>query len=58
VFPTDVAFDTMLFRSQVASASFDTLVDDQARIRDMLVEAYGTPKGKRALARRGSGESG
>jgi AcrR family transcriptional regulator len=57
-FMTDVAFGTMLLRSQIASASFDTLVDDQARTWDLLVEAYGTPKGKRALARRRSGEPG
>ncbi|MEA2141773.1 MAG: hypothetical protein QOI64_203, partial [Solirubrobacteraceae bacterium] len=30
---------------------------DQARLWDMLVDAYGTPKGKRALARRRSGQA-
>jgi len=58
-FLTDVTFGTIIMRSQIAGTSLDGLLDDQARIWDTLVEAYGTPKGKRALARRrSSGEPG
>jgi AcrR family transcriptional regulator len=56
-FMTDVTFGTITMRSQIAGDSFDGLTDDQARIWDMLVEAYGTPKGKRALARRRGGQA-
>jgi hypothetical protein len=56
-FLTDVVFGTIFFRRQVASATLAGLVDDQARLWDMLVDAYGTPKGKRALARRRSGQA-
>ena len=58
-FLADVTFGTIMMRSQIAGTSLDGLLDDQVRIWDTLVEAYGTPKGKRALARRrSSGESG
>jgi AcrR family transcriptional regulator len=53
-FLTDVMFGTIVFRSQIAGDSLDGLLDDQARLWDMLVEAYGTPKAKRALTRRRS----
>jgi AcrR family transcriptional regulator len=56
-FMTDVTFGTITMRTQIAGDSFDGLVDDQGRIWDMLVEAYGTPKGKRALARRRGGQA-
>ena len=57
-FMTDVTFGTITMRSQIAGDSLAGLVEDQTRIWDMLVEAYGTPKGKRALARRRSGKPG
>jgi len=51
-FMTDVMFGTILMRSQIAGDSLDGLLDDQARLWDLLVETYGTPKGKRAMAQR------
>ena len=56
-FLVDVTVGTIIFRTQIASGSFDQLVEDQERLWDMIVESIGTPKGKRALARRRS-ESG
>jgi len=51
-FYVDVMLGSVIWRSQIVSVTFDNLVEDQARIWDMIVEAIGTPKGKRALARR------
>ena len=51
-FLTDVVMGTILFRSQNNAGTFDTLVDDQERLWDIVVESAGTPKGKRALAKR------
>ena len=56
-FLTDVVFGTIVFRTQISSDDFGHLVADQERLWDMIVESAGTPKGKRALARRRS-ESG
>ncbi len=56
-FYADVLVGTIVWRSQISGATFDHLVEDQARLWDMVVESAGTPKGKRALARRRS-ESG
>jgi AcrR family transcriptional regulator len=56
-FLVDVAMGTMIFRNQIAGGSFTGLVHDQERLWDMFVESAGTPKGKRALARRRSQSS-
>ena len=48
----DVALGTIIWRSQIATSTFDHLVEDQARTWDLIVESIGTPKGKRALAQR------
>jgi len=51
-FLTDMAFGTVIFRSQIADDALENLAEDQARVWDVIVETAGTPKGKRALARR------
>ena len=48
----DVALGTVIWRSQIATTTFEHLVEDQARTWDLMVESIGTPKGKRALAQR------
>ena len=51
-FFTDMAFGTVIFRSQIAANALEDLAEDQARVWDVIVETVGTPKGKRALAKR------
>jgi AcrR family transcriptional regulator len=56
-FHADVAFGAVIFRTQIADERLDRLVEDQARAWDVIVESIGTPKGKRALAKRRRGEA-
>jgi len=51
-FFSDMAFGTVIFRSQIADNALGKLAEDQARVWDVIVETVGTPKGKRALAKR------
>jgi AcrR family transcriptional regulator len=51
-FFVDVLFGTVIFRDQIAGDRLENLVEDQARLWDLIVESGGTAKGKRALARR------
>jgi AcrR family transcriptional regulator len=51
-FFADLAFGTVIFRSQIAENRLENLADDQDRVWDVIVENAGTPKGKRALAQR------
>jgi AcrR family transcriptional regulator len=51
-FFSDLALGTIIWRNQLVDGTLATLVDDQARIWDVIVESAGTPKGKRALAKR------
>jgi AcrR family transcriptional regulator len=51
-FFADLALGTIIWRNQLADGTLATLVDDQARVWDVIVESAGTAKGKRALAKR------
>jgi AcrR family transcriptional regulator len=51
-FFADLMVGTVLFRNQLSRGTWDGLVEDQARVWDVIVESIGTPKGKRAMARR------
>jgi AcrR family transcriptional regulator len=51
-FFADLALGTIIWRNQLADGTLATLVDDQARVWDVIVESAGTPKGRRALAKR------
>ena len=48
----DVMFGTVTFRIQLSGGQIGVLTDTQAKVWDLIVEAYGTPKAKRALTRR------
>ena len=51
-FLADVMFGTVVMRANILGGTLKHLVEDQAKLWDMLVEGVGTPKGKRAIARR------
>jgi AcrR family transcriptional regulator len=53
-FLADVMFGTVVMRANILGGTLKHLVEDQAKLWEMLIEGVGTPKGKRALARRRS----
>ena len=54
-FLADVMFGTVVMRANILGGTLKHLVEDQIALWDMLIEGVGTPKAKRALARRRGG---
>ena len=54
-FLADVMFATVVMRSNILGGTLKNLVAEQAVLWDLLIEGVGTPKAKRALAKRRSG---
>jgi hypothetical protein len=53
-FLADVMFGTVVMRTNILGGTLKHLAEDNAKLWDLLIEGVGTPKGKRALARRRS----
>ena len=51
-FLADVMFGTIVMRANILGGTLKHLVEEQAQLWDLLLEGVGTPKGKRAIAKR------
>lgn len=53
-FLADVMFGTVVMRANILGGTLTHLAEDNAQLWDLLIDGVGTPKGKRAAARRRS----
>jgi AcrR family transcriptional regulator len=51
-FLADVMFGTVVMRSNILGGTLKHLVEDQIALWDILIQGVGTPKGRRAVAKR------